>query len=234
MKPELPHEAFELEIGRSARRLDLEPGGLTRRSHRADRGAARKLHQIQLGYRHYSLQSKQPLFIQPSKLAPIGGRFYWRVMYFARRRAWRPVRAPTVSSSPGRRRAAVELALGPPVIELADQLQRFGGLIVEAARDQRILGPEISCQVLFSLGRLEVARAVAGSQSQLAVSRSNRCLSDKAVRRARVVVGRACAVAGHPLPVAPTPNNVWSVIMLCRLNNPNSRPTSSCAQVRRS
>src|SRR6185503_8664937 len=90
-------------------------------------------------------------------------------------------------------RIAVDLALGPPVIELSHDLERLGGLVVEPTRDQSVFGLEVD---RVAVGLLQVARAIAAGDRNLAVLRAESRLPDEPVRLAGVVtpsavVGRA-------------------------------------------
>src|SRR4051812_32792960 len=76
------------------------------------------------------------------------------------------------------------LVLRPGVVALAHDLEGLGGLVVDAAGDERVLGLERG----LAVGGLQVARSEAAGERHLAVGRSHGDLADEAVRGPELTV----------------------------------------------
>src|SRR3954466_8172330 len=89
--------------------------------------------------------------------------------------------------------------LGPGVVALADDLKRLGGLVVDAAGDQAVLGLEIDG---FARVRLEEARSIARCQRHFAGGRSERQLADEPVGVPELAVSSDTKATDRTVPTA--------------------------------
>src|SRR4029453_14780507 len=91
--------------------------------------------------------------------------------------------------------------LGPGVVTLSDHLEGLGSLVIEATRDQGVLGLEGG----LAVGTPEVVEPIAGRNRELAVGRGKRELADEAVGVTELTVAAHTntlnrAAAGHRIP----------------------------------